>query len=355
MEIPKLKIGSITADIPILQGGMGVRVSLSSLSAAVANTGGIGTIASVGLGNIDVGKEDFERVSRESLVEEIRKAKSSTDGHLAVNVMGVLSNADDLIKASVREGIKIIIYGAGLPMKLPGLVQDPSVNLIPIVSSSRVARLILQSWDKRHARIPDALILEGPLAGGHLGFSMEQLQEPEKYSLDILLPEILETIKPFEDKYGEKIPVITAGGIFTGKDIAKMLSLGASGVQMATRFVCTEECGVSQEFKQTYINATEEDIIIIKSPVGMPGRAIHNKFLKDIEIKGKIKVTCPYRCLTLCKVSEAKYCIALALLNSYFGDVDSGLIFCGQNAFRVNEIVKVKDLIAELLREVEAA
>jgi NAD(P)H-dependent flavin oxidoreductase YrpB (nitropropane dioxygenase family) len=198
------------------------------------------------------------------------------------------------------------------------------------------------------------LILEGPLAGGHLGFSMEQLQEPEKYSLDILLPEILETIKPFEDKYGKKIPVITAGGIFTGKDIAKMLSLGASGVQMATRFVCTEECGVSQEFKQTYLNATKEDIVIIKSPVGMPGRAIKNKFLKDIEIKGKIKITCPYRCLTLCKVSEAKYCIALALLNSYFGDVARGLIFCGQNAYRIKEIVKVKDLIAELLSELES-
>ncbi|MEE8378440.1 MAG: nitronate monooxygenase family protein, partial [Candidatus Aminicenantaceae bacterium] len=345
MEIPKLKIGSITADIPILQGGMGVRVSLSSLAAAVANTGGIGTIASVGLGDLTAPSDDFEKVSRESLVEEIRKAKSLTDGHLAVNVMGVLSNADDMVKATVREGIKIIIYGAGLPMKLPVLVPDPSVNLLPIVSSARVARLILQSWDKRHARIPDALILEGPLAGGHLGFSMEQLQEPEKYSLEILLPEVLETIKPFEDKYGKKIPVITAGGIFTGKDIAKMLSLGASGVQMATRFVCTDECDVSQEFKQAYIDATEEDITIIKSPVGMPGRAIHNKFLKDIEIKGKIKVTCPYRCLTLCKVSEAKYCIALALLNSYYGDVDRGLIFCGQNAYRINEIVKVKDLI----------
>ncbi len=354
MEIPKLRIGSITADIPILQGGMGVRVSLSSLSAAVANTGGIGTIASVGLGDINAGKDDFERVSRESLVEEIRKAKSLTDGHLAVNVMGVLSNADDMIKAAVREGIKIIIYGAGLPMKLPALVQDPSVNLIPIVSSARVARLILQSWDKRHARIPDALILEGPLAGGHLGFSMEQLQEPEKYSLEILLPEVLETIKPFEDKYGKKIPVITAGGIFTGKDIARMLSIGASGVQMATRFVCTDECGVSQEFKQAYLDATEEDIVIIKSPVGMPGRAIRNKFLKDIEIK-KLKVTCPYRCLTLCKVSEAKYCIALALLNSYFGDVDRGLIFCGKNAYRINEIVKVKDLIAGLLAELQAA
>jgi nitronate monooxygenase len=355
MDIPKLKIGSITADIPIIQGGMGVRVSLSSLSAAVANAGGIGTIASVGLGDQEMTADEFEEECRRALIEEIRKAKSMTDGHLAVNFMGVLSNADDMIMASVREGIKIIIYGAGIPIKLPEVVEDTSVNLVPIVSSARVARIILQSWDKRYGRIPDALILEGPLAGGHLGFSLEQLEEPEKYSLEILLPALLETIKPFEDKFGKKVPVITAGGIFTGKDIARMLSLGASGVQMATRFVCTEECGVSQEFKQAYIDAEEKDIAIIKSPVGMPGRAIHNKFLKDIEEKGKQKITCPYRCLTLCKVSEAKYCIALALLNSYMGDVDHGLIFCGHNAYRVKEIVKVKDIISELLAEVEAA
>ena len=355
MNIPKLKIGSLTVDIPILQGGMGVRVSLSSLSAAVANAGGIGTIASVGLGDLEAGKRDYENVSRNSLVKEIRKAKSRTNGHLAVNFMGVLSNVNDLIKATVREGIKIIIYGAGLPIKLPETVQDPSVNLIPIVSSARVTRLILQAWDKRYGRIPDALILEGPLAGGHLGFSLEQLQEPEKYSLAILLPEILETIKPFEDKHGKKIPVIPAGGIFTGFDIAKMLSLGASGVQMATRFVCTEECDVSQEFKQAYIDAKKEDISIIQSPVGMPGRAIRNKFLKDVQSNSKPKIKCPYRCLTLCKVEEAKYCIALALLNSYFGDVDKGLIFCGQNAYRLNKIVKVKDLFSELLSELQMA
>jgi NAD(P)H-dependent flavin oxidoreductase YrpB (nitropropane dioxygenase family) len=269
--------------------------------------------------------------------------------------MGVLSNVDDLIMTAVREGIKIIVYGAGLPAKLPGLVEDSSVNLVPIVSSARVAEFILRSWDKRYEKIPDAIILEGPLAGGHLGFSDEQLGQPEKYSLESLLPEILETIKTYEDKYRKKIPVIAAGGIFDGKDIARMLNLGASGVQMATRFVCTEECDVSQEFKQIYLDAKEEDIVIIKSPVGMPGRAIQNKFLDDLEIKGKLKVNCPYRCLTACKVSEARYCIAQALLNSYFGDVDHGLIFCGQNAYRIDKIVTVKELISSLLAELEAA
>ncbi len=354
MEIPKLQIGNITADIPIIQGGMGVRVSLASLSSAVANQGGIGTISSIGLGDIEASKKEYERISREALINEIRKAKSMTNGHLAVNFMGVLSNADDLIKSSIEEGIKMIVYGAGLPMKLPDLAHDPSVNLVPIISSARVAGLILRVWDQRYEKTADGLILEGPLAGGHLGFSEEQLQQPEKYSLEKLLPEVLETIKPYEDKYGKKIPVIAAGGIFNGKDIAEMLSMGASGVQMGTRFVCTEECDVSQEYKQAYLDAKEEDIVIIKSPVGMPGRAIRNHFLKDLEVKGKLKIKCPFRCLSVCQVEKAQYCIALALVNSYFGDVDHGLIFAGQNAYRCNKIVTVKEIIKELLSELEA-
>ena len=337
MKIPKLRIGSIDVDIPIVQGGMGVRVSLSSLAAAVAAEGGMGTISSIGLGDVEAAKEEYERISREALEREIRKAKSMTDGHIAVNFMGVLSNVNDLILATVREGVKTIVYGAGLPVKLPALVEDDSVNLVPIVSSVRVAEFILRSWDKRYNRTVDAFILEGPLAGGHLGFSEDQLHQPEKYSLDDLLPEILETVKAYEDRYGRKIPIVAAGGIYNGKDIARMLSLGASGVQMATRFVCTSECGVSQEFKQAYLDVKEEDIIIIKSPVGMPGRAIKNK------------------CLSACKVSEARYCIAQALVNSYFGDVDHGLIFCGKNAYRVDKIITVKELISGLLAELEAA
>ncbi len=355
MEIPKLEIGNITADIPIVQGGMGVRVSLSSLVSAVANEGGIGTIASVGLGDLQASADEFEKKSREALINEIHKAKSKTNGHIAVNVMAALSNADDLIKAAVNEGIKLIVVGAGLPLRLPRLVEDDSVNLLPIVSSGRAAGLILSVWDKRYERTADGIILEGPLAGGHLGFSAEQLKQPEKYSLDILLPEVLEAIKAYEDKYGRKIPIIVAGGIFNGQDIARMLSKGASGVQMATRFVCTEECGVSREFKQAYLDAKEEDIVIINSPVGLPGRAIRNKFLQDLEIKGRMKIRCPYRCLSACKVAEARYCIALVLLNAYFGDVDHGLIFAGENAYRINKIITVEELISELLAELAAA
>ena len=355
MKIPELQIGSLSAKIPIVQGGMGVRVSLASLASSVANQGGIGTISSIGLGDIEGSAEVCERTSLEALVNEIRKARSMTDGHIAVNFMGVLTNVDDLIKASVQEGIRMIVFGAGLPTRLPALVPDPGVNLVPIISSARVAELILRTWDKRYERTADGLILEGPLAGGHLGFSAEQLEHLEDYSLEKLLPEVLETIKPYEDKYGKKIPIITGGGIYNGKDIARMLSMGASGVQMGTRFVCTEECDVSQQFKQAYLDAKEEDIVIIKSPVGLPGRAINNRFLKDLEIKGKLKINCPYRCLTACKVSTARYCIALALLNSYFGDVDHGLILCGQNAYRVDKIITVKELIQELLCELKEA
>jgi NAD(P)H-dependent flavin oxidoreductase YrpB (nitropropane dioxygenase family) len=354
MKIPQLKIGNLSAAIPIVQGAMGVKVSLSSLASAVANEGGIGTIASVGLGDIEASKHNFESQCREALVAEIRKAERLTGGHLAVNVMCALSNADDLIRTSVREGIKIIVSGAGLPLRLPGLVDDDSVNLVPIVSSGRAADLILRAWDKRYGRTADAVVLEGPLAGGHLGFSMEQLAHQEDYSLERLLPEILEAVKPFEDRHGEKIPVIAGGGIYDGRDIARMLSLGASGVQMATRFVCTVECDVSDPFKQAYLEAKEEDIAIIRSPVGLPARAIRNKFLRELEIKGKFSVHCPYRCLTACKMGEARYCIAKALVNSYLGNVDEGVIFCGQNAHRANKIVTVKELMAELVQETEA-
>jgi len=354
MKIPALDIGDIHVPFPLIQGGMGVRVSLARLAAAVANEGGIGTIAAVGLGDIEASKTDFETVSRNALIHEIRRAKSMTDGPIAINILGVLSNARDLIQTSVREGIKIIVSGASLPLKLPEMVEDATVKLLPIISSGRAADLVLRTWDKRYARTADAVVLEGPLAGGHLGFSFEQLREPEKYALPILLPEVLAAVKPFEEKYGRKIPVVAGGGIFTGTDIARMLQAGASGVQMATRFVCTDECEVAPEFKQAYLDSKEDDIVIINSPVGLPGRAIHNQFLRNLEAGTLERLKCPYRCLTTCNIAEARYCIAQALVSAYQGDMDKGLVFCGQNACRVNEIVSIKKLIAELRAEIEA-
>jgi nitronate monooxygenase len=339
----------LIARVPIVQGGMGVRVSLAPLATAVANEGGIGTISSMGLGDLQLSGKKFEEVSREGLLREIAKAKEMTSGLLAVNVMGALSNAADLVRAAIEGGIRIIVFGAGLPMKLPSLAEDPTVNLVPIISSSRVAKLILRAWKKQYNRSVDAFIIEGPLAGGHLGYSPEQLEHPEDCSLEKSLPEVLEIIKPYEDDFGRKIPIIVAGGVYDGADIDHMLTLGASGVQMGTRFVATTECGASEAFKQAYIDAKDEDIAIVKSPVGLPGRAIHNKFLKDIEAGIRPKVRCTYRCLSSCKIKDSKYCIAQALLNSVSGDVDHGLIFCGKNVSRVDKVMSVKELFHELI------
>lgn len=354
MKIPPLDIQDIHLPFPLIQGGMGVRVSLARLAAAVANEGGMGTIAAVGLGDIEASKTDFEKVSREALRYEIRRARSMTDGPIAVNILGVLSNARDLIQVSVREGVKAIVSGSSLPVKLPEMVDDPTVCLLPIISSGRAASIVLRTWDKRYSRTADAIILEGPLAGGHLGFSVEELRQPERYALSVLLPEVLEAVKPFEEKYRRRIPVIAAGGIYTGADIARMLQAGAAGVQMATRFVCTDECEVAPEFKQAYLDCQEDDIVIINSPVGLPGRAIRNQFLRNLEEGTVDRLQCPYRCLTTCNIAEARYCIAQALANAYQGDMDKGLVFCGQNAYRLNKIVPVKELIAELRAEVEA-
>ncbi len=354
MKIPALRIGDITVPLPIIQGGMGVRISLAGLAAAVANEGGIGTIASVGLGDVEASMADFEKASREALAGEIRKAHSLTKGPIAINVLGVLSNAKDLIHTAAKEGIKLIVSGASLPLRLPELVGDLGAHLIPIISSGRAADLVLRTWDKRYQLTADAVVLEGPLAGGHLGFSIEQLAEPEKWELSKLLPEVLQAVEPFEQKYGRKIPVIAGGGVFTGTDIARLLQAGASGVQMATRFVCTLECDASQEFKQAYLDAKEEDIVIIKSPVGLPGRAIRNPFLRKLEKGEKEKINCFYRCLSTCDVANARYCIAQALVSAYQGNMEKGLVFCGQNAYRVDKIVTVHELMAELKAEIEA-
>lgn len=355
MKVPELRIGRRTASVPIVQGGMGVRVSLSSLAAAVANEGGVGTISSIGLGDLTESGKEFVRMCREALVNEILAAREKTDGLLAVNIMGVLSNAADLVRASVEAGIDVVFFGAGLPARLPALAGDADVALVPIVSSARAASFILSMWDRRYDRRPDAFVLEGPLAGGHLGFSKEELDRPEEFSLEQLLPQVLDAVRPYEERYGSSIPVIAAGGIYDGSDIARMISLGAAGVQMGTRFVCTNECSVSDEFKQAYIDSTEEDIVITESPVGMLGRALRNKFIRRLEAGEKQDVRCPYKCLSVCNADKARYCIARVLLNSYYGDTDNGLIFCGSNACRVDRIMSVKELMSELMTQLKAA
>lgn len=346
-------LGDLEIPIPIFQGGMGVRVSTASLAAAVANCGGAGTIASVGLHKgMDQGGQKFIEESNKSLKEEIRNAKKLTNGVVGVNIMVALSNYEELIKTSIEENADFIVSGAGLPLRLPKLTKGSNIKLIVIVSSGRAANLIIKTWKNKYDRLPDAIVVEGPLAGGHLGFKPEELTpDKTKNRLEELITETLEVTRKYEKEYGAKIPVIAAGGIFDGKDIAKFLKLGASGVQMATRFVTTHECTVPEEFKQAYISATDEDVVIVNSPVGMPGRAIKNKFIESVKRGERTPTKCCFQCIRSCKPAEVPYCIATALINAVDGDLENALIFAGSNVCKVKEIVSVKELMDELVEE----
>jgi nitronate monooxygenase len=356
MKIPKLDIGGLMAAIPIIQGAMGVGVSGSTLAAAVANEGGIGVIAGVAIGYKE---PDFVNntlnANLRALTSEIRKARQLTPkGIIGINLMVAINHYSDMVRIAVEEGIDLIISGAGLPIKLPELVKGFKTRIAPVVSSGKAAKVLLKYWDVHYDRTADMVIVEGTEAGGHLGFSEEILNAQNKPSLIDIVREVIETIKPFQEKFGKNIPVIAAGGVFTGGDIAECLKAGASGVQMATRFVATNECDADIKFKEEYINAQKEDIVIIKSPVGMPGRALNNKFIKKVTEYGDEIKGC-FQCLKGCNPKVAPYCISTALINAVKGNVDDGLIFVGSNAFRVNKIISVKELIDTLKSEIELA
>ncbi|MBA3035987.1 MAG: nitronate monooxygenase [Desulfobacterium sp.] len=356
MSFTSLKIGDLVSRIPIIQGGMGVGISMSGLASAVANEGGIGIIATamIGIDEPDVSANPLVANVR-ALKREIRKARSMTKGIIGVNIMVALTHYADLVKASIEEAVDIIISGAGLPLDLPGfLVEGAKTKLVPIVSSARAAKILSQKWLSKYNRLPDAFVVEGPKAGGHLGFKKEQINDPD-YALEKLVKEVIETVGPIAAKCNTTIPVIAAGGIYTGGDIRKMLDLGAAGVQMGTRFVATFECDAALDFKKAYVDAKQEDLMIINSPVGMPGRALHNKFLDDVENGIKKPFKCPYHCIKTCDVENSPYCIALALAGAKKGKFKSGFAFAGSNAYRVNEIVSVKDLIQTLQLEFSQA
>jgi nitronate monooxygenase len=356
--LPVLKIGDLTAPLPIIQGGMSVGISLSGLAGAVASEGGVGVIGTAGIAMIDPDfSQGFEEMNNRVLRSEIRKAREISRGHglLGVNIMVALTNFAELARTAIEEGIDFIFAGAGLPLSLPALaIADMHTRLVPIVSSGRAARLIARRWIEKYNYIPDAFVVEGPLAGGHLGFKLEQIGDPA-YALENLVPEVLAETRLLEEKYGKSIPVIAGGGIYTGADIRRFLQMGVAGVQMATRFVTTYECDASIGFKQAYINASKDDIVIIKSPVGLPGRAIRNQFIDDVNQGKKKPFKCPYHCIITCDVENSPYCIALALINAQQGHLDNGFAFSGSNAYRATEIVSVKELIATLRQEYEEA
>ncbi|MFO7596090.1 MAG: nitronate monooxygenase family protein [Desulfocurvibacter africanus] len=351
MAMPPLTIGDLSVPVPIIQGGMGVGISLSGLAAAVANAGGIGIIATADIGWDEPDfKKNFREANKRALRRHIRKARSLTKGVLGVNIMVALTNYDDMVEVSVEEGVDLIISGAGLPLGLPKLMEGKvAPKLLPIVSSGRATQIICKKW-KQRGRLPDAIVVEGPLAGGHLGFKPEQVDEPG-HTLEQLIPEVIAAVQPFADAAGAPIPVIAAGGIYTGSDICRFLRMGAAGVQMGTRFVATHECDAAPEFKQAYLDAKECDMALIKSPVGLPGRAIRNPFLDEVDQGGRKPKACLYRCVHGCDFRNAPFCISEALISATQGKVANGLVFAGHNAYRVDKILSVQELMQELVRE----
>lgn len=349
MNIKPLTIGNLIAKIPVIQGGMGVGVSLSNLAGAVAKEGAIGIISAAHSGYLE---EDFEtntlKANLRGLAKHIKKAKEiSCNGIIGVNVMVAMNNYVEHVKTAIEAGADLIISGAGLPLSLPEITENSSIKIAPIVSSSKAVRVILNYWKKHFNRTADAIVVEGPLAGGHLGFKKNNLEE-EISNFDTNILNVINEVKNFEKEFNKSIPVIVAGGVFSHDDFVKCLNLGASGVQVATQFVATHECDAHINFKKAYVNCKKEDIELTISPVGMPGRAIKNKLTEQLK-NGKIKVTKCYNCLIPCNPADTPYCISSALIKAVKGDVENGLVFCGANAYKINEIVSVKDILNKLV------
>jgi nitronate monooxygenase len=351
----ELNIGGLNVRIPIIQGGMGVGISMSKLASAVANQGGVGVISAAGLGivhrNAAIG---YLEANLEGLRKEIRKAKEKTEGIVGVNIMVAMTNFSDLVKTSISEKVDIIFSGAGLPLGLPDfLTPGSTTKLVPIVSSGRAAKLICDKWKTLYNYLPDAFVVEGPKAGGHLGFKRDQIDDTN-YSLEELVPQVVNEVRVFEDKFHKEIPVIAAGGIYSGRDIYNIMQKGAKGVQLGTRFVTTEECDADVRFKMAYVNAVESDMEIIQSPVGMPGRALRNEFIDKIKQGLKKPIKCPFHCIKTCDVSSSPYCIITALYNAYKGNMKGGYAFAGSNAYLADKITTVKDIFNELVNDFQS-
>ena len=367
-----LVIGKLKAVRPVIQGGMGVGISLSSLAGAAAKAGGIGIIstAQIGFSRPDFKKNPME-ANLKAIHTELEKArKIAPEGILGFNIMVATKEYAKYVKEAVKAGADVIISGAGLPIDMPKFVKEAEgredcssrrTMIAPIVSSVKSAMVICRMWDRKYQTAPDFVVVEGPRAGGHLGFSREQLTEygadtdhvAETYDegkYDSEIRGIIDLVKSFAEKYGKKIPVISAGGVFDHKDVFHHLALGADGVQVGTRFVTTEECDAPMAYKKAYLDAGQEDIVIVKSPVGMPGRAIKNKFLEQVS-KGPLKVEWCFQCLEHCNPAQVPYCITKALINAAEGRIDDALLFCGSNAYRCEKIETVEDVMKELCGE----
>lgn len=345
-----LRIGEKITKVPLIQGGMGVGISLGNLAGSVAKAGGIGIISTAQIGYREADfDQNPESANLRAIVQEMKKARSiSKDGIIGYNIMTALRNYADHVKAAVKAKADLIISGAGLPVDLPVLVENSAVKIAPIVSTARSAQVILRYWDRKYRRTADLIVAEGPLAGGHLGFTEAELLRWETEPYDTKFQNICSVVKQYEEKYDCKIPVIAAGGIYDRKDVEKMERLGADGVQVATRFVTTRECDADIRYKEAYIHASKEDISIVKSPVGMPGRAILNPLMKRVMLGEKIEHSSCHRCLAKCNPSQIPYCITDSLIQAVKGDTEHGLLFCGANAWKAEKIETVEEVVASL-------
>lgn len=348
MSLKPLVIGDLVAKIPVIQGGMGVGISLSGLAGAVAAAGGVGVISAAQIGFRD---SEFDKdpigTNLRVIGEEIEKARQKAMGGIVgINIMVATRKYEEYVKAAVAAGVDLIISGAGLPMSLPQLVEGTKTKIAPIVSSLKSAQVILRYWLKKYNRLPDLVVIEGPKAGGHLGFSYEQLSHIEELHYEKEIESIISHVKEVGAENGAVIPVVAAGGIYTREDAEEMAALGADGVQMATRFVTTYECDAPMSYKQAYLDAKEEDIALINSPVGMPGRAIRNDFYQRTK-EGPIAHGLCHLCVSTCKPDSTPYCITDALVNAARGNVENALLFCGTNAYRADHLEYVADIMQE--------
>ena len=351
MRYPALKIGNLRAEKPIIQGGMGVGISLSKLAGAVAKEGGIGIISSAQIG---FREPDFETDTKAANLRAIHKEMEAAreiapDGVIGFNIMVALRYYEEYVREAVKAGADLIISGAGLPTDLPAYVQGSDVKIAPIVSTEKSAKVILKYWDRKYNRTADLVVIEGPEAGGHLGFDKEQLEYFQEESYEKEVRAILEVVKSYGAKYGVQIPVALAGGIHDAEGVKRAFSLGVDAVQVASRFVTTWECDADIRFKECYLNASEEDVQIVKSPVGMPGRAVANPFINAV-MSGERK---PPRkclgCLKNCNPAEIPYCITEALVHSAKGNIAEGLVFCGAHAWEAQRMETVKEVIGSLM------
>lgn len=351
-DLKPLRIGELTARRPIIQGGMGVGISLSSLAGTVAREGGIGIISTAQIGYREPDFDDDPLgANLRAIGKEMAMARAiAPDGIIGFNIMVATREYGRYVEEACRCGADVIISGAGLPVDLPKQAAGYPVKLAPIVSTVKSASVILKLWDRHHHRVPDFLVIEGPKAGGHLGFSKEQLSLADSWNYDEEIRGIIALAREYGEKYGAEVPVIVAGGIYTHEDVLHQMELGADGVQVATRFVTTEECDAPMAYKQSYIQAKKEDIVITQSPVGMPGRAIKNSFLKKVGVEKPRLGKC-HHCLEKCKPAEIPYCITDALVNAARGNVDEALLFCGENAWKADRIETVRQVMEDLCGE----